>query len=185
MTFKDAVHCPPKVDQAVWKKVYNAADSRIYLRVGKDSVRSARARASGETWSLALSMLEEQRFSAKHSLKSSVMAVNENSFPSLQSHQTATAISQQAIALSSKVRLPSPEAIFLSPAEKDDLREHGLYWMNEREACRIELINNEKEIESLIAKVCINCVNSCVTNTYLYLEEATLSENRIFLRQTS
>lgn len=64
MAFKDAGSCPPGTDQKLWEKTYNAADSRMYRRMGKDASKSAIARASGETRRLALKMLAQSVLSS-------------------------------------------------------------------------------------------------------------------------
>ena len=52
---------PPGVDDTEWNKLYTAADSRFYNKHGKDANESKKYRNSGETYQLALKMLEEKR----------------------------------------------------------------------------------------------------------------------------
>ena len=59
--YKEAAPKPDGVDENEWNMTYTAADSRIYNRNDKKHKKSAAARATGETYQLALKILEERR----------------------------------------------------------------------------------------------------------------------------
>lgn len=59
--YPEAAPTPPGIDDVSWNKLYTAADSRMYNKHGKDANSSRKYRASGETRTLALTMMEEKR----------------------------------------------------------------------------------------------------------------------------
>ena len=63
--YPQAKPTPPGVDDAEWNKVYTAADSRNYNKHNKSASESKKYRERGETYELALKMLEEKREKAK------------------------------------------------------------------------------------------------------------------------
>jgi len=62
--YKEATPKPDGVDEKEWDLTYTAADSRIYNRNDKKHKKSAAARATGETYELALKILAERRAKA-------------------------------------------------------------------------------------------------------------------------
>jgi COMPASS component SPP1 len=60
---------PPGVDDQEWNKIYTAADSRFYNKHGKNSTESKKYRDRGETYTLALKMLEEKREKRKREME--------------------------------------------------------------------------------------------------------------------
>lgn len=52
---------PPDVSDIDWNKIFNAADSRFYNKAHKSAIASKAKRESGETYTLALQMLQEKR----------------------------------------------------------------------------------------------------------------------------
>jgi COMPASS component SPP1 len=63
--YPEASPTPPGEDDIVWNKVYTAADSRMYNKNGKDAKNSRKFRISGETRSLAISMLKDNKMKYK------------------------------------------------------------------------------------------------------------------------
>lgn len=63
--YPQAAPTPPGVDDTEWNKIYTAADSRNYNRHHKSAIESKKYRERGETYQLALKMLEEKREKAK------------------------------------------------------------------------------------------------------------------------
>jgi hypothetical protein len=59
--YKEAAPKPDGVDEKEWDLTYTAADSRIYNRHDKKHKKSAAARVTGETYTLALKILAERR----------------------------------------------------------------------------------------------------------------------------
>jgi COMPASS component SPP1 len=59
--YPQASPTPPGVDDTEWNKLFTAADSRFYNKAHKSAVASKAKRESGETYALALQMLQEKR----------------------------------------------------------------------------------------------------------------------------
>jgi COMPASS component SPP1 len=59
--YPEAYPTPPGEDDETWNKLFTAADSRLYNRHGKSATESKKYRASGETYQLALRMLQERK----------------------------------------------------------------------------------------------------------------------------
>ncbi|RAL66020.1 hypothetical protein DID88_005681 [Monilinia fructigena] len=58
--YPEAAPTPPGVDDERWNKIYVAADSRFYNRAKKNASESRKIRLTGETYKLALRILEER-----------------------------------------------------------------------------------------------------------------------------
>ncbi|QSZ36581.1 hypothetical protein DSL72_006461 [Monilinia vaccinii-corymbosi] len=58
--YPEAAPTPPGVDDERWNKIYVAADSRFYNRAKKNATESRKIRLTGETYKLALRILEER-----------------------------------------------------------------------------------------------------------------------------
>lgn len=63
--YPQAKPTPPGVDDADWNKIYTAADSRNYNKHSKSANESKKYRERGDTYELALKMLEEKREKAR------------------------------------------------------------------------------------------------------------------------
>lgn len=59
--YPEAYPTPPGEDDETWNKLFTAADSRLYNKHGKNSNESKKYRTSGETYQLALRMLQEKK----------------------------------------------------------------------------------------------------------------------------
>ncbi|RKF60258.1 putative phd transcription [Erysiphe neolycopersici] len=59
--YPEAKPTPPDEDDAVWNRTFNAADSRLYNKNGKNAAISKKFRSSGETYALALQVLAENK----------------------------------------------------------------------------------------------------------------------------
>lgn len=59
--YPQAYPTPSGEDDETWNKLYTAADSRMYNKHGKTAVESKKKRISGETYQLALKMLQERK----------------------------------------------------------------------------------------------------------------------------
>lgn len=70
--YPQASPTPPGVDDIEWNKLFTAADSRFYNKAHKSAVASKAKRESGETYTLALQMLQEKREKASSAPKAKI-----------------------------------------------------------------------------------------------------------------
>ncbi|RDL41060.1 uncharacterized protein BP5553_01039 [Venustampulla echinocandica] len=59
--YPEAAPTPPGEDDIEWNRTYTAADSRFYNKNGKSAQQSRKFRQSGETYQLALQMMEAKK----------------------------------------------------------------------------------------------------------------------------
>ena len=83
---------PEGVDDSEWNKLFTAADSRFYNKANKNAVTSKAKRESGETYELALQMLQEKREKAARKANNNVIG-SSNSLASSLSTAPKTKIS--------------------------------------------------------------------------------------------
>ncbi|POS88382.1 hypothetical protein EPUL_000126 [Erysiphe pulchra] len=112
--YPEAKPTPPDEDDAVWNRTFNAADSRLYNKNGKNAAISKKFRSSGETYALALQVLAENKrkyFAGiaqnKSSLRSSESPLLSNTNPVPQNSKSPR---PSSLASTSKGPVPSSSA---------------------------------------------------------------------------
>lgn len=96
---------PEGVDDSEWNKLFTAADSRFYNKANKNAVTSKAKRESGETYGLALQMLQEKREKAARKANNNGIGSSNSLASSLSTAAPKTKIS------STKKPQPSKEVL--------------------------------------------------------------------------
>jgi COMPASS component SPP1 len=87
--YPEARPTPEGVDDAEWNKLFTAADSRFYNKAHKNANASKVKRSTGETYTLALQMLQEKRDKAT-ALVTSRNGASSSSNPTASAASTST-----------------------------------------------------------------------------------------------
>ena len=93
--YPQAKPTPPGVDDTEWNKLFTAADSRFYNKHGKNAKESEKYRIRGETYELALRMLEEKREKNKL-IAAGVLPAKARKIPALKKGESSTTLKRES-----------------------------------------------------------------------------------------
>lgn len=119
--YPQAKPTPDGEDDAAWNKIYTAADSRMYNKHHKSANESRKYRESGETRTLAIRMLAENK--EKHARAvAAALAGGQPYVPKAPSKPRSTSVKTEAVGVKKEVSEESwdlaPGAIPMSISEK-------------------------------------------------------------------
>jgi len=115
--YPGAAPTPPGVDDQEWNKIYTAADSRFYNKHGKNSTESKKYRDRGETYTLALKMLEEKREKRKREMEGGGPAPKAKKPAPVKKHDLPASIKNEPSSFSRDVT-PGGDSMTMGIAEK-------------------------------------------------------------------